>query len=136
MTPKPWAEPELTARGRLPMHAVPHHDRLGLDGRWRFQLLHRPDEPVGEAWGEAEVPGCWTMQDTWDRPIYTNVQMPFPNRPPEVPEENPTGVYERTISLPAAWAGKRVVLHVGAAESSTAPRSASRRTPTLPRSST
>ena len=99
------------------MHAVPHGDRLSLDGAWRFQLLHAPDETAGEAWGEAEVPGCWTMQDTWDRPIYTNVQMPFPNRPPEVPEENPTGVYERTFSLPAAWAGRRVVLHVGAAES-------------------
>ena len=57
------------------------------------------------------------MQDTWDRPIYTNVQMPFPNRPPETPEENPTGVYERTFEVPAGWAGRRVVLHVGAAES-------------------
>ena len=37
------------------------------------------------------------MQDTWDRPHYTNVQMPFPQRPPEVPDENPTGVYERTV---------------------------------------
>ena len=99
------------------MHAVPHDDRLPLDGRWRFQLLHRPDEAPGEAWGEADVPGCWTMQDTWDRPIYTNVQMPFPNRPPETPEENPTGVYERAFEVPAGWAGRRVVLHVGAAES-------------------
>ena len=99
------------------MHAVPHDDRLPLDGRWRFQLLHRPDEAPGEAWGEADVPGCWTMQDTWDRPIYTNVQMPFPNRPPETPEENPTGVYERSFEVPAGWAGRRVVLHVGAAES-------------------
>jgi len=117
MTLRPWAEPELTARGRLPMHAVPHADRHPLDGRWRFQLLHAPDEEPGDAWGEAEVPGCWTMQGTWDRPIYTNVQMPFTPRPPEVPAENPTGVYERTFSVPEAWAGRRVVLHVGAAES-------------------
>jgi hypothetical protein len=34
MTPAPWADPELTARGRLPMHAVPHDDRLELDGTW------------------------------------------------------------------------------------------------------
>ena len=51
MTPAPWADPELTSRGRLPMHAVPHDDRLPLDGTWRFQLLHRPDEAPGEAWG-------------------------------------------------------------------------------------
>jgi len=120
MTPLPWADPELTARGRLPMHAVPHDDRLVLDGDWRFQLLHRPTDPVGESasdWGTIAVPGCWTMQDTWDKPHYTNVRMPFPNRPPEVPEENPTGVYEREFELPGSWAHKRVVLHVGAAES-------------------
>jgi beta-galactosidase len=107
----------LTARGRLPMHAVPHGDRLPLDGTWRFQLLHSPEAAPGPTWGEAEVPGCWTMQDTWDKPHYTNVQMPFPHRPPNVPEENPTGVYERTFAVPAAWTGQRVVLHVGAAES-------------------
>ena len=44
--------------------------------------------------------------------------MPFPGQPPdEIPELNPTGVYERTFEIPAAWAGRRVVLHVGAAES-------------------
>jgi beta-galactosidase len=118
--PRPWADPELTSRGRLPMHAVPHPDRQLLDGTWRFQLLHRPSDPVVDtaaAWRPIEVPGCWTMQDTWDKPHYTNVQMPFPHRPPEVPEENPTGVYERTFAVPAAWGGRRVVLHVGAAES-------------------
>jgi beta-galactosidase len=117
MTPRPWADPELTARGRLPLHAVPHADRLELDGSWRFQLLHDPDGAPDGEWRTIAVPGCWTMQDTWDRPIYTNVQMPFPNRPPEVPADNPTGIYERSFELPAAWAGKRVVLHVGAAES-------------------
>ncbi len=141
MTPAPWADPELTSRGRLPMHAVPHPDRLPLDGTWRFQLLHRPADAPGPDWGEAEVPGCWTMQDTWDRPIYTNVQMPFPHRPPETPEDNPTGVYERSFELPAGWDGRRVVLHVGAAESvllvaSTAWTSASARTRTWRRSST
>jgi beta-galactosidase len=117
MTPAPWADPQLLAAGRLPMHAVPHETRLPLDGTWRFQLLHRPDADVGDDWGRADVPGCWTMQGTWDHPIYTNVQMPFPDRPPTVPADNPTGVYEREFELPADWAGRRVVLHVGAAES-------------------
>jgi beta-galactosidase len=100
------------------MHGVPpRDDRLPLDGMWRFQLLHRPDEVPGDSWRDIAVPGTWTMQDTWDRPIYTNVQMPFPHRPPELPSENPTGVYERTFEVPASWAGRRVVLHVGAAES-------------------
>jgi beta-galactosidase len=113
----PWADPGLTARGRLPMNAVRHDDRISLDGRWRFQLLRRPTAVVGDTWAEADVPGCWTMQGTWDRPIYTNVQMPFPGEPPNPPDDNPTGVYERTFELPEAWAGRRVVLSVGAAES-------------------
>ncbi|HEY7735447.1 MAG TPA: glycoside hydrolase family 2 TIM barrel-domain containing protein [Candidatus Limnocylindrales bacterium] len=114
---RPWVAPELTAVNRLPMHSLRHDDRLSLDGTWRFQLLHRADgEPTAD-WREIEVPGCWTMQDTWDRPQYTNVQMPFPGLPPDVPEDNPTGIYEREFDVPAGWVGRRVVLHVGAAES-------------------
>ncbi len=112
-----WETPTLASIGRLPMHSVRHADRVGLDGTWRFQLLRRPDEEPGPEWREATVPGCWTMQETFDRPQYTNVQMPFPDRPPSVPAHNPTGVYERSFTLPAEWAGRRVVLHVGAAES-------------------
>jgi beta-galactosidase len=115
--PGPWATPELTALNRLPMHVVPHLDRLELDGPWRFQLLRAPDAAATNDWAEADVPGCWTMQGFDDRPHYTNVQMPFRGLPPDVPGDNPTGLYERTFSLPARWAGRRIVLHVGAAES-------------------
>jgi beta-galactosidase len=114
---RPWNLPEVTGIGRLPMHSVDHMDRLPLDGRWRFQLLRNPDEAAGPHWGEADVPSVWTMADTWDRPHYTNVQMPFAGQPPETPEANPTGVYERDFEVPVEWADRRIVLHVGAAES-------------------
>ncbi len=115
---RPWAAPELTAIGRLPMHSVPHRDRRELDGQWRFQLLHTPEEELGPEWSEVAVPGCWTMQGFFDLPHYTNVQMPFPGRSPHLPDVNPTGVYERDLDLPAEWlSGRRIVLHVGAAES-------------------
>ncbi len=118
MTSRPWTEPELTALHRLPMHSVPHHDRIELDGRWRFQLLPNPDAKAEANWAEVDVPGCWTMQGFQDLPLYTNVQMPFPGDPPLPPERNPTGVYEREVSLPESWmVGRRIVLHVGAAES-------------------
>jgi SAM-dependent methyltransferase len=43
--------------------------------------------------------------------------MPWPGRPPFAPTDaNPTGVHERDVEIPAAWSGRRVVLHVGAAE--------------------
>jgi beta-galactosidase len=113
----PWTTPELTGTGRIPMHAVPHPDRLVLDGEWRFQLLDQPGAAPGETWGIAVVPGCWTLQGSGDLPHYTNVQMPFTAQPPVVPDHNPTGVYERAFELPERWTGRRVVLHVGAAES-------------------
>jgi beta-galactosidase len=113
----PWAEPELTSLRRLPMHSVPHRDRLELDGTWRFQLLRRPDAEPSDDWAETQVPGMWTMQGFDDKPQYTNVQMPFDGLPPEIPDDNPTGVYERKFEIPGKWAGRRVVLHVGAAES-------------------
>ena len=97
---RPWEAPELTALHRLPMHAVPHDDRIDLDGLWRFQLLARPDADAGATWDEVSVPGCWTMQGYPDRPRYTNVQMPFDDRPPHPPTDNPTGLYERTFALP------------------------------------
>jgi len=115
--PPPWESPELTGVGRVPMHSVPHADRVDLDGRWRFQLLPAPDAEPSSAWGEIEVPGCWTMQGWGDIPRYTNVVMPFAGLPPHVPDANPTGLYEREVEVPVRWAGRRIVLHVGAAES-------------------
>jgi beta-galactosidase len=113
----PWEAPELTGVGRVPMHSVPHGNRAEMDGRWRFQLLPSPDAEPSPTWGEIDVPGCWTMQGWGDVPHYTNVVMPFAGLPPQVPDANPTGLYEREVEIPAGWAGRRIVLHVGAAES-------------------
>jgi beta-galactosidase len=118
MALRPWEAPELTSWGRLPMNAVDRRSgALPLDGDWRFRLLPAPDAPVGGAWSSSYVPGAWTMQDTDDLPQYTNVRMPFPQFPPHSPEANPTGVHERELDVPAEWAGRRIVLQVGAAES-------------------
>jgi len=100
---------------------IEHFEQISLDGTWRFQLLHKPTEKLGKRWASIPVPGLWTMQETsdvfFDKPIYTNTQMPFPQMPPFVPEENPHGVYERDFDLPKSWAGKRVVLQLGGYES-------------------
>ena len=113
-----WRDPTVSGIGRLPMHGLPHPDRFPLDGRWDFQLLPTPDaEPAPDGWREIDVPGLWTRQGTTDLPHYTNVQMPWPHRPPDLPDENPTGWYRRTFVVPTGWRDRRVVLHVGAAES-------------------
>ncbi|MEU8988238.1 glycoside hydrolase family 2 TIM barrel-domain containing protein [Streptomyces sp. NPDC048558] len=115
---RPWEAPEVTSWGRLPMNAVDRRSGgLPLDGDWHFELLPTPDAPVGGPWSTAYVPGAWTVQGTDDLPQYTNVRMPFAEFPPHSPAANPTGVYEREVDVPAEWAGRRIVLRVGGAES-------------------
>jgi beta-galactosidase len=105
---------------------------MNLDGSWRFALAANPDTvPRGSSdgegfaspgfddssWGKLRVPGTWTLQGH-DKPHYTNVVMPFGNVPPSTPAlRNPTGLYRAGFELPAAWERRRVVLHVGGAES-------------------
>ncbi|AEF80165.1 glycoside hydrolase family 2 TIM barrel-domain containing protein [Leadbettera azotonutricia] len=126
------AGPEFEKPGENPWY-------FGLDGQWSFKLLDNPydDEKDGvgctgiafglhapdwtdpsykAAWPEIKVPGTWTRQG-YDKPHYTNVQMPFNCLPPNAPEKNPTGLYRRTITIPAAWKNRRTVLHIGSAES-------------------
>ena len=114
-----WEAPELTSLNRVAPHATLDRGaewELSLDGRWEFRLAARPEDALHEsAWQEIEVPGLWTMQG-FAAPHYTNIAMPFPERPPRVPDANPTGTYRRRFELPPAWRGRRVVLHFGAAE--------------------
>ncbi len=143
--PPTWMNPELTQVARLPSRAplipFPSFDdacrladhasplRLDLNGNWRFQLCDRPETVDrgftrvhfdDDRWSEIHVPGCWTMQG-FDRPHYTNIQMPFDPalglEPPDVPADNPTGLYRRRFHLPRRFEGRRIVLHVGGAES-------------------
>ena len=134
-----WEMPELVALNRLPMRAPltsyptvhaaraagesPWH--LSLDGTWRFRLVDSPlSAPEDFAaldcddstWGTIDVPGTWVRQG-YDHPHYTNVVMPFSNEPPTTPAHNPTGLYRTTFRVPPRWRGRRVVLHVGSADS-------------------
>ena len=98
---------------------------LALDGTWQFLYTEKPfdlDEAAITApdtdrssWDTAPVPGCWVMHG-YDHPHYLNVTMPFPDIPPEVPEQNPTGVYHRTFEIPESWQGRKHFLHFDGAE--------------------
>jgi len=98
-----------------------HEDSISLNDLWDFQLLKSPKHSPSNKWTKIPVPGLWTSQkeseDFWDKPIYTNVQMPFDELPPAVPELNPTGIYERDIEIPASWNEKRIVIQIGGFES-------------------
>jgi beta-galactosidase len=91
-----------------------------LDGRWDFRLVARPEDApralaAARGWVEVDVPGLWTMQG-FGRPHYTNQVMPFDNPPPMVPEQNETGIYRRTFTVPRGWRSRPVVLHFGGSE--------------------
>ncbi len=133
-----WETPELTSLNKLPPRATFDsyptarralaRDRarspwaLPLDGEWEFQLAANPIEAEriraagAGPWDRIVVPGNWEMQG-FGRPQYTNVQMPFPHEPPRVPAANPTGVYRRRFDIPEGWAGRRLVLRFGGADS-------------------
>jgi len=132
---KTWEMPELAALNTVPAHALtipfPTADTArdatapspwcqNLSGTWDFKLLPRPEAATpaaltGDGWAPITVPGNWTMQG-FGTPHYTNVVMPFPQMPPCVPEDNPTGLYRRRFSVPPAWRGRRVVLHIAGCE--------------------
>ena len=143
---KTWMHPETVSLGRLPARATlyPFPDVasakayrpetalpesspyvVSLNGDWRFSLVARPEAIPADfvfpsfddtAWADLPVPSNWTMHGH-DRPQYTNVQMPFDTAPPNVPDENPTGLYRKTFEVPADWDGRRIVLQIGGAES-------------------
>lgn len=104
----------LHAVNREPMSSLRRTPEVPLDGPWEFQLRDHIDE-VAPGWQEVEVPSLWTMHSAKDRPHYTNVFMPFDEAYPTIPARNPVGVYRRTFQVEPA-PGRRLVLHVGAAE--------------------
>ena len=131
-----WEMPEVTNINKLPPRATFYYyknerdaattDRSKspfikfLNGKWDFKLKKNPVEATEEAlrfgkWKKIDVPGNWTMQG-YGLPHYTNVQMPFKNLPPSVPEDNPTGIYRTTFTLPLSWKKRRTVLHFGGCE--------------------
>ncbi|MEI8408038.1 MULTISPECIES: glycoside hydrolase family 2 TIM barrel-domain containing protein [unclassified Kribbella] len=90
--------------------------KLPLTGDWNFRLsasvADAPDDlkdPDTSGWDTIAVPGHWQLSG-YGAPAYTNIVYPFPLEPPYVPTDNPTGDYVRTVTIPADWAGAKIVL--------------------------
>ena len=131
-----WQNPSLTGINRLAPHATlfPFADEqsayagditaspwvTSLSGTWQFSLLANPAATTPAAiattaWYEIHVPSLWTMLG-FERPQYLNIRMPFDNTPPEVPADNPVGVYRRSMTVPSAWVNRRVIIHFAGVE--------------------
>ncbi|MCP4164526.1 MAG: DUF4981 domain-containing protein [Chloroflexi bacterium] len=140
-TKNDWENPQIVGINKLPAHTVSKsfvdeitesdHDLdhspsiRSLAGDWRFKFLPNPESALRvlstegntTAWDTIQVPGNWTTQG-YDKPIYTNVQMPIPNDPPKVPQDdNPTGIYRRTFRVPEAWADRHIFICFDGVES-------------------
>ena len=115
----PGSDTRLPARARLRTDAP----FLPLNGDWDFRL-HPGDPDDRDAdgrpgfadprvdvtgaigWTTIPVPAHWVLTDAtepYSRPIYTNIQYPFPLDPPHVPDENPTGDYRLVFTVPQAF---------------------------------
>lgn len=108
---------------------------LDLSGEWRFRLLPAapgglvglamlPDgeaaEGVGDPdlddsdWETLPVPSHWVLHGggRYGAPLYTNVALPFPQDPPHVPDQNPTGDHRRHFDVPAVWLDRELTREV------------------------
>ncbi|WP_423128594.1 glycoside hydrolase family 2 TIM barrel-domain containing protein [Gaoshiqia sp. Z1-71] len=142
MDPKPWEDPAIyqinkeaprasfvpyaTAEQALADDTWSSSFIQSLNGTWKFHLAQNPgerpywffkDDYDIRDWSDIEVPSNWETSG-FDYPIYTNVKYPHAKTPPLIQEHyNPVGSYKRTFTVPAAWSGKEIFLHFGAASS-------------------
>lgn len=92
-----------------------------LNGTWKFHHdkspLNAPSWACALDWDEVTVPGMWQLQG-YGKPLYTNVNYPFPVDPPNVPLLNETGSYWREFIVPEKWTGQQIRLRFEGVDSS------------------
>ncbi len=114
-------DPARVQHGRLRMHGlgVPP-EAICLDGDWSFQYWEGEAPPTPSdrlPSSSLNLPTSWVLHG-YGIPIYTNVQMPFSIEGyPAIPLSDEGADHARILSIPQEWAGQRIILRVGAAES-------------------
>ena len=113
-----WFEQYFPDTGACPPRSWLRSDApsLSLNGLWRFRYSASASAPADvsraelddSGWDTITVPSHWQLAG-YGAPAYTNVQYPFPVDPPFVPDENPTGDYRRTFTVPPGFADAAVV---------------------------
>lgn len=135
-----WEQPEVVRQGAEPMHTTfdgfetragalardvaKSRYHLSLDGDWKFHLsptpearpadFFKPDFDVS-GWGTVKVPGILQAQGQ-GRAVFVGSGYPFPQDQPRIDHAlNEVGSYRREFTVPAHFAGRRLLLNVGAA---------------------
>jgi len=85
-------------------------ERISINGLWRWQPAREASDAVpGARWGYFKVPGCWPgITDYMQKDCQTVYAHPGWR------DEDPGGItaawYQRRITVPREWSGRRIVL--------------------------
>ena len=123
-----WQDPSVNSRGRLPARAYslplasvedalsdelepPTPYVCSLNGTWRARMVGNATQDLEcVSFRPIRVPACAELEG-FGTPGYTNSEYPFEKNPPKVPDEgNCVLEYRTSFRVPAAFAGRRVVL--------------------------
>ncbi|MDN3654579.1 glycoside hydrolase family 2 TIM barrel-domain containing protein [Ferruginibacter paludis] len=135
-----WENPQLVSQNTMAPHAhfIPYPNEQqalqkssspfiqSLDGIWKFSLVNTvaarstdfyKNNFNTDQWKDIKVPANWQTEG-FDKFIFTDVEYPIKPNPPYVPTDfNPVGSYKRNFTVPAAWNGKNIFIHLGAVNS-------------------
>ncbi len=139
----PWKDPQVVGINRMPAKAtsVSYPDksaalvadryassrRKSLNGPWKFSWAPVPAQAPDtfytrgfddRDWAAIPVPSNWELEG-YGTAIYTNITYPFkPVDPPHPPaNDNPTGSYRKTFTVPEAWRDMQITLTFGGVSS-------------------
>lgn len=91
---------------------TPTRERLCINGLWRWQPATEDARQVPTAaWGYYKVPACWPGSQDYMRSDYQTLY-PAPGWMPAKLDEVQSAWYERAITIPQNWAGRRIALDV------------------------
>ncbi|HWI59969.1 MAG TPA: hypothetical protein VNZ22_22260, partial [Bacillota bacterium] len=91
---------------------TPSRERLCINGLWRWQpAADNASEVPATSWGYFKVPACWPGIQDYLQSDYQTLY-PHPSWKNTNLGEVQSAWYERTITIPRDWTGRRVILNV------------------------
>jgi hypothetical protein len=98
--------------GKAYREATSTRERVCLNGLWRWQPARTSDGHVpAKNWGYFKVPGCWPGITDYMQKDFQTVHAHSSWKSERLGNVS-AAWYERTITVPQEWAGRRMLLSV------------------------